>query len=133
MKRTLLADLMGNRAVSLAIGGVAVAQVGLHFAGLPTWECPFQAALGIPCPGCGLTRATDLLLRGQVGESLRIHAFAPILLACVLLLLVTALLPAKARQRLVEVVRHFEQHTAFSALLLFGLMLYWGFRLFSVI
>lgn len=133
MKLPPLSDLMANRAVAAAIGGVSVAQVGLSLAGLPGWTCPVHAALGIPCPGCGLTQATDLLLRGQVGEALRVHAFAPILMTCVLLLIVAAVLPSTQRNRLVGWVQAFEQRTRISVLLLFGLLVYWGFRLFNVV
>jgi hypothetical protein len=133
VKLTPLSDLMSSRAVAVAIGGVAVAQVGLSLAGLPGWTCPFHAALGIPCPGCGLTQATDLLLRGQVSASLQTHAFAPILLVCVVLLVLSAMLPAAQRIRFVGAVQAFEQRTRISAVLLFGLLVYWGFRLFGMV
>jgi hypothetical protein len=35
--------------------------------------CPLAAGLGIPCPGCGLTRATLALLVGDVPGALRLH------------------------------------------------------------
>ncbi|MCR4690348.1 MAG: DUF2752 domain-containing protein [Lachnospiraceae bacterium] len=37
--------------------------------------CPMQIVCGIPCPGCGLTRAGVLLLQGKVAESFRMHPF----------------------------------------------------------
>lgn len=30
------------------------------------WYCPFKLIFGIPCPGCGTTRALRLLLNGQI-------------------------------------------------------------------
>jgi hypothetical protein len=41
---------------------------------LPT-VCWFRLTTGLPCPGCGLTRAVALLLHGHVGASLAMHPF----------------------------------------------------------
>lgn len=35
--------------------------------------CPTAASFDIPCPGCGLTRATLALLHGNVHEALHLH------------------------------------------------------------
>jgi Protein of unknown function (DUF2752) len=35
--------------------------------------CPMAALLGVPCPGCGLTRATLALLRGDLRGALHLH------------------------------------------------------------
>lgn len=35
--------------------------------------CPLASSFGIPCPGCGLTRATLALLHGDVRAALRLH------------------------------------------------------------
>jgi len=39
--------------------------------GLPL--CPMAGVLGVPCPGCGLTRATLALLHGDVRGALHFH------------------------------------------------------------
>jgi hypothetical protein len=54
--------------VVLALGG-ALALVLLS--GLPF--CPMAGVLGIPCPGCGLTRATLAAIHGDVRAALRLH------------------------------------------------------------
>lgn len=41
--------------------------------------CPSKSMLGIPCPGCGLTRATEALMTGDVSAMLRLHPMAPFL------------------------------------------------------
>lgn len=35
--------------------------------------CPLAGSFGVPCPGCGLTRATLALLHGDVRGALHIH------------------------------------------------------------
>lgn len=42
--------------------------------------CPMALVLGLPCPGCGLTRAFCLMTHGQFAEALRYHALAPAML-----------------------------------------------------
>ena len=42
--------------------------------------CPLPLTLGIPCPGCGLTRATSLLTHGHFMESLAFYPLLPPLL-----------------------------------------------------
>ncbi|HZK41963.1 MAG TPA: DUF2752 domain-containing protein, partial [Clostridia bacterium] len=36
-------------------------------------SCFFASILGIPCPGCGSSRAFLLLLQGQFGQAIRMH------------------------------------------------------------
>ncbi len=35
--------------------------------------CPMASSFGVPCPGCGLTRATLALAQGDVREALHLH------------------------------------------------------------
>ena len=39
-------------------------------------QCPVARFLHVPCPGCGMTRAIDMLLQGEVAASLRMHPLA---------------------------------------------------------
>ena len=59
--------------------------------------CPTAAAFGIPCPGCGLTRATLALLHGDLRGALRLHPLVflitPIYLAVVLQAIVSYVRP----------------------------------------
>ncbi|MBI3161522.1 MAG: DUF2752 domain-containing protein, partial [Chloroflexi bacterium] len=73
-------NLLENRREGLIIAGAGVLHLGLSLAGLSGWSCPILAATGIPCPGCGLTRASMALIRGDVAGSIQTHAFAPVLL-----------------------------------------------------
>ncbi len=42
--------------------------------------CPIRALTGQWCPGCGLTRATHHLFRGNVGQALSFNLFVPLVL-----------------------------------------------------
>lgn len=63
--------------------------------------CPTALLLHLPCPGCGLTRASLALLRGQLGGAVHLNPLAPVL--CPLLL--GAALYAAARYVLTGRVR----------------------------
>jgi hypothetical protein len=55
----------------------AVLAAVLGALGIAVWSdfplCPVAGTFGIPCPGCGLTRATLALLRGDVHAALHFH------------------------------------------------------------
>jgi hypothetical protein len=65
LRRTLLV---------LALGGLFALIVVTR---LPL--CPTAALLGVPCPGCGLTRATLALLHGELGQALHLHPLVLVL------------------------------------------------------
>src|SRR5713101_578734 len=107
---------------------VLVGATGLHVAlvslGLPSWECPFFRLTGIPCPGCGLSRATMLLLKGDLAGSLRFHAFAPIFLFAIVALFLSVLLPKSIIQPAITRAELIERNTGLTVLILVGLMVY---------
>jgi len=37
------------------------------------YKCPFRRIFGIPCPGCGITRAHRAALKGDFREAFRQH------------------------------------------------------------
>lgn len=42
----------------------------------PTF-CPFALCTGMACPGCGMTRASSYLIRGDFGTALSYHPLVP--------------------------------------------------------
>jgi len=124
-----LASLLRDRRVSLGVTAMAAAQVVCVAAGVGGWPCPLKAATGIPCPGCGLTRACVSLLRGDFATSFGAHAFAPVLLVSLLALGVSGLLPAARREAFAVLVARFERRTQAAYVVLGALLLYWSVRL----
>ena len=124
-----LASLLRDRRVSLGVTAVAAAQVLGVAAGVGGWPCPLKAALGIPCPGCGLTRATVSLLRGEFATAFRLHAFAPVLLAGLAALAFAGLLPAARREAFASLAGRFGRRTKAAYVFLALLLLYWSVRL----
>ena len=125
----IMASVMRKRTETLVITGVAAAQAALVASGLPGWPCPVRYLFGIPCPGCGLTRAVGALLRGDWHASLALHAFAPLFLIALALIAVAAVLPERPRRSLVYTIETIEHRTGITFLLLVCLMLYWLIRL----
>ena len=127
--RPIVAPLIRHRASAAAIGIASAAQVVLTTLHLPGLDCPFLRLSGVPCPGCGLSRACATLVTGSPEHSLRMHAFALPVLIAVAVLLVSAALPERARQRLADAVECAERATGVAFLLLVSIMIYWLARL----
>jgi hypothetical protein len=124
-----LATILRDRRFGfVAIGAMGV-HVGLVALGLPGWQCPFFKLTGVPCPGCGLTRACLLLLRGQVQTSLKFHAFAFFFLAIIAILIVGTLLPRSLSEPFIHKAETLERQSGITIIILGGLILYWLVRL----
>lgn len=126
---TAFSRLLASRPICLSIAGAIGIHSCLMALGLPSWPCPIRHGLGIPCPGCGLSRAMVSGLQGDWQQALLMHAFAPVAIAALLLVLVSSLLPIGWRDSLVEGVRFLETRTGVTFFALTGLMAYWLVRL----
>lgn len=103
------ADSIGTRAFRprlvasewIALGGVgaALTAAALSAEGIDDGPvvCPFRLLTGLPCPGCGLTRAWVYLTHGQWHDSFLANPFGGVLLALVLALVV-AVIAARVRK-----------------------------------
>jgi hypothetical protein len=123
-----LASLLRSRVTAALLAAVAALQLGLVAGGLPGWPCPLRAGLGIPCPGCGLSRAALELLRGEWRAALTHHAFAPLLLLAVAGVAGAGLLPERLRLSLLDGLERVERRTGLTAFVLLGLVVYWAAR-----
>jgi Protein of unknown function (DUF2752) len=110
-----------------------LAVAGLHFLlvslKLPSWPCPIRHGLGIPCPGCGITRAILALLQGDWSRAIAIHAFAPLALLTLIFIAAGAILPQRQKSRLSIWTAQLEKRTGISLVLTLLLIIYWLIRL----
>jgi hypothetical protein len=125
----LLGPLIAERWVGLALAAIGALQVALVSLRLPGWPCAFRKATGIPCPGCGLTRALSALARGDWQTALTFHAFAPVFAGAGLLLVASLLLRAEPRARLAAWIGRLESRTGLAVWGAAALLVYWVVRL----
>ncbi|HXS35195.1 MAG TPA: DUF2752 domain-containing protein, partial [Flavipsychrobacter sp.] len=58
-------------AILCITGGYSILFISIHW--LPVADvtgCPFKMLTTIPCPGCGMSRATLYLFKGDISDSL---------------------------------------------------------------
>lgn len=85
------------RWVSLAFVGLSVL---MPVEGLGVDLCTFHAATGLPCPGCGMTRAMSALSHGQLGAGLTLHPFVVVAWPLAVFLAALAFAPERLVKRL---------------------------------
>lgn len=125
----LVAPMLRNRKLMLVITGAAALQLGLTSLKFAGWQCPFLSLSGVPCPGCGLTRATIFLFKGDWQSSIAFHAFAPAFVLAFALVVAAAILPHAPRDKVINVTENIERRTGIAVILLLGLIVYWLARL----
>ncbi len=127
-----LTPVLQDRKFTFSLMGAATLQIVLVSLNFPSWQCPLFHSTGIPCPGCGLTRAVMLLMRGQFQEAMHFHVFAPVVLIAIVALFVAALLPETVIKPVVARIELWERRTGFTMIILAALILYWLARLLFV-
>jgi hypothetical protein len=131
--RPVLAPLLQNRWLNCTFVAFGVAQLGLVWAGLSGWQCPIYETLGIICPGCGMTTAVAMLLQGHWHLAAQTHAFAPVILIVLMLMLIALGLPASYLKTFSVSVQRLEQKSGITAILLLSMVVYWLLRIFDFI
>ena len=81
---------------ALAVVAAVTAALQLAPGEVSLLPCPVRLATGVPCPGCGMTRASIALARGDLGGALELQRLALLVLP---LLLAVALAPACSRRQ----------------------------------
>jgi len=128
--KPFFALLLQKRRITLVLLCAITLQTVLISVGLRGWPCPIHSTFGIPCPGCGLSTAMTLLIKGDWQSAIHTHAFAPVFLFAIVLMGIVSILPKNIHRKAVLQIAAIEKHTAFAAYILFGIMIYWIFRLF---
>jgi len=88
------------RKPALGFAGLLLALVFVNMTGIVSADrivgvipvfCPFEAVTGIPCPGCGMTRAILSLMAGNFGTAALYNPFCFFLL----FMIIASILPAR--------------------------------------
>jgi Protein of unknown function (DUF2752) len=127
-----LAPLMADVAVCRLVVGVCGTLGLANLAGLPIWTCPLNHFTGLPCPGCGMTRAVSALVIGHWSQAMHFHPFSPAYLVIGVLLGVAAVVPPNVRNALIAKVEWIEAHTALPALIVLFTIIFGLLRLAAV-
>ena len=128
----VLGPLIQRRWIIALLSAAVCGMVALSAIGANTWHCPLRSTLGVPCPGCGLTRAMVQLIQGNWEAAISLHAFAPIVLTMGILVAAGSALPARQRKTLVARVTDFERRTGITALLILSALAYWFLRIYHL-
>lgn len=130
-RRAHLAELMKSRRNGLLIPTVFAVPGVLYLFGISIWQCPMHSTTGLPCPGCGMTRAFEAGLLGHLADMLAFHPLSPVIAALFALLFVSALLPDKARKPLIRLTARLEALFAPAPIILSAFIVLFICRLFG--
>jgi hypothetical protein len=131
--KPILAPMLKSRWLVLILTGLGAGQLALTASGLGGWRCPINAALDVPCPGCGMTTAITLLLKEDWVGALRVHAFAPLGVLVLVLMAVAGIIPGNYQRKLSAGIASLERHTGIFTIGLISMVVYWLLRLIEVI
>lgn len=94
----------------------------LALGSIPTFNagCFWRATLGIPCPTCGLSRATERLLHGDFAGAWQMHPFVFLLVPLAAVILV--IIMNKWRKRKKDIVFTWPHYSKAIALGVIGLL-----------
>jgi hypothetical protein len=101
-------SLMFNPLSSVVAPLILAAVVVLPSSGLGIRVCLFRILSGLPCPGCGMTRALSSLLHGDGVAAFFYHPFVFAVFPALALISVHGLLPNNVRGRLHRGFTHHE-------------------------
>lgn len=122
-------NLIRNRWYAYLFSGIIILHLISTKLGFGIWPCPVKTALGIRCPGCGLSKALIHLIRGDWRAALSLHLFAPIFLVGLLLMIMVSILPPRPYVKALQLIKTFEVKTGIVVYILFFFVFYWIIRL----
>lgn len=118
------------RKPALAFAGMVLILAAINMTGIVSADmivsavpvfCPFEALTGIPCPGCGMTRAILNLVAGDIGGAAAYNPFCFFLVFTV----AVSILPSRWLAKVSPAVRKFLPYYYMSVLIL--VLAFWVF------
>ena len=129
VRAPILAPILASRRLALALFIIGSAQAALTLSGYGIWQCPIQSTLGLPCPGCGVSRGVASLVSGHWQSAIHFHLLSPIVLGAILMLGAISLLPQNSHNMAVQIVAGVEKNTGISYWFIFGMLAIWAYRI----
>ena len=87
LKQTLNSVLLAKMfLILLVLAGIYIRLSGQAFETVYFLPCIFKGVTGIPCPGCGMTRACLAILQGEFSTAWRYHPFSFLLIGLTILI-----------------------------------------------
>lgn len=126
------AAMLRERPLCWALLGSALILISAQVLKVRIWVCAFREMTGLPCPGCGMTRAFSSLCRGQWQRALSYHPLSPIVFVAVIALAVITCLPQRSRALILPQLQLLEQRTGFSTLSILALLGYGIWRILHI-
>ena len=120
----LAAYLVRERKLGLAMLGGGLVYFALAICGVDLMPCPLLKVTGLPCPGCGMTRACLAMLQGNWAEVWHLNPFGPVFAVFWAVVAVGVALPQPWRDRFATWLGRFEQRTRWAGWLAGGLAIY---------
>jgi hypothetical protein len=120
----LAAYLVRERKLGVAMLGGGLLYFAIAACGVNLLPCPFLNVTGLPCPGCGMTRASLALLRGDWAEVWHLNPFGPVFAVFWVVVGIGVALPQPSRARYAERLGRIEQRTRWVAWVACGLAIY---------
>jgi hypothetical protein len=128
--KPVFGPVIRDRRTSVGMATLAGVQIVAALLHVRTIGCPMLQGTGVPCPGCGLSRACGALLRGDLRAWVGLHLFAPLFIIAAGVLVVSILLPAGRREALANWMEAVEARLGVVPLTFTALTIYWMTRLF---
>lgn len=122
--RPWLALLLRQTVLCRALVGAVAVLALAHVMGFSLFPCYFATITGLPCPGCGMTRATIAFLKGDIRLALAYHPFVPGFLLLGGLMAFCAIAPEKWREAVIRWVSLIEVHTRIPTIFLLAVLIY---------
>lgn len=87
LKQTLNSVLLAKMfLILLVLAGIYIRLSGQALETIYFLPCIFKGVTGIPCPGCGMTRACLAILQGEFSTAWRYHPFSFLLIGLSILI-----------------------------------------------